>query len=721
MTTVEDQRARRSVESTLTVLALTVVESRFARRLRRTKIGRELRATAPVDRALRALRDQYAKVTSLHDIVARSGATEQPRARETLRRVVGPTRTRPRAVAVTPFVILCQARTGSNLMQSELGRRWPEVRCLGEEYGPQLRPAHPGETTEDITARVFAATAEKPVVGCRLFYEHVTLEEFADILAVPGMKVVHLRRRNILRRHVSLQIALNNQVWARARRHAAPAIDERAVTIDVDRFIDDSIRGADRQARRIRVLKDAGVEVLDVWYEELTEHLDSELRRIAAFLGLGEPVSESQPFLVRQNPEPLRLLVRNYDELRRRLSRTSMRVFLDPEDAGPRRWIARPRHSRTCWPTEEQELLLGAALLPPDEAVDAFVQWRNVSNPYDIDDGSRRLYPMVHRNLRRAGVHTSLDDFMWDAYVQASGRNQKLLRTLEQVLGQLHEGDVPTLVLKGAALTLLHYRDRGARPMHDLDVMVPRELVGRALDVLRADGWDDMRTDSTRPIEELRLRHAVTLVRGDDELDVHWHALVACIDSDLDAEFWRASVEMEVGDRCTRALAPADQLLHAFAHGLRYNKLPPLRWIADAHVVITSSGSALDWDRLVQLADRYRLAACTSAALGYLDRLSPSLVPQESLAAAQALPVTRRERWEFEHSLRHDHWFLEYWHRYRRSEPERTAVGAVAGFAEELRVLYEVDHVWQLPPRALGGIHRRWRADPNGMGDERAD
>ena len=667
----------------LAALAVKVIEHPLARRMKGTKVGRVLRATPGADRAWRGLNHRYASR-------ARSGAS-----------------------GVTPFVILGQARTGSNLLQTELCRRWPEVRCLGEEYGPDRRRQRPGETTGEVTARVFAATDEHPVVGCRVFYGHVTAAEFGDLLKTSGIKVVHLRRRNILRRYVSLQIALHNDVWARGRRRAAPPIDDRAVTIDVDDFIESSTVAAERRTDLERALADAGVAVLDVWYEELSARLDPELRRIASFLGLGEPVRESEPVLMRQNPEPLRLLVRNYAEVERRLARTSMREFLDAEDDG----IRRRGQSPTCWPTEEQELLLRGALLPVGEAADPFVQWRNLTNPDDIDEGSRRLYPLVYRNLRRAGVETTFDIVMRHAYVQASARNQMLLRTLERVLGHLHGAEVPVLVLKGAALTVLHYRDRGARPMNDLDVLVPRELIGRTLEVLRADGWGYSWPEHERMIEPLRLRHGVTLQQGDDEVDVHWHTLAVCMNPGLDTDLWDASVELVVGGQRARALGPADQLLHAFAHGLRYNEFPPLRWVADAHVVITSSGSELDWDRLLRLSTRHGLAAYTSQALTFLDRLFPTIVPPPVLAAARALPISRRERRQFERAIRPSHWLPKLWDRYRQSEPDRSALGAAVGFAPVLRTAYDVDHLWQLPRRAVARMQGARRHDPIGTGD----
>lgn len=711
MTITEDPQGRRGTGGTLTVLAVTAIRSPLVRRVTRTRFGREIRSTAMAERAMQTLSERY-RIEMLTREVVRTHRARRRGASGSASFAEGTTHQPVGRAGVTRFVILGQGRTGSNLVQTELNRRWPEMRCLGEEYGADRRRRAPSETIDEITARVFAPTEDHPIVGCKLFYLHLYPSQLRDIITLPGMKVVHLRRRNLLRRYVSLQIAINNDRWLGHRRMSSPTIDERAVTINVDHFLQDTHRSVDSERRAEEVVVDAGVDVLDVWYEDLSEHLDAELRRIAAFLGAGTPVLESEPLLRRQNPEPLRLLVRNYEELRGRLSPTAMRVFLDPEDAGRRKRSARQRtQSQTCWPSESQELLLQAALRPPDEAGDAFVQWRNVSNPYEIDEGSRRLLPMVYRNFRRAGLKTSLDALLWDAYVQASARNQMLLRTLERVLAGLHDAGLPTLVLKGAALTVLHYRDRGTRPMADLDVMVPLELAGDALDSLRAAGWDLEPQWREQPLEQLlRMRHAVSMRLGDDELDLHWYALAACIGTDLEAGLWDSSVEMDVGGQRTRALAPADQLLQAFAHGLRHNPVPTVRWIADAHVVITSSGDALDWDQLLRRAARHRLSPWVSAAVTYLDGKFPSLVPPAPVAAARSVPVTARERREFEHSIRHSfHWILDAWHRYRRREADRGVVRAAAGFAEELRVHYDLDHAWQVPERALRGIQQQWR------------
>jgi hypothetical protein len=465
-----------------------------------------------------------------------------------------------------------------------------------------------------------------------------------------------------------------------------------------------------------KLLAGSGAEVLDVWYEDLVADLDAECRRVARFLGAGDPRLAGKPRLARQNPEPLRLLVRNYAEVCRRLANTPMCEYLDVQDVELARGRSRRANApRTCWPTEQQELLLRAALASPDRAGDAFVEWRNVSDPDDVDDGSRRLFPLLYRSLRRAELETSMDDELKRSYVDTSVRNQQLFRTFEGVLGRLDDVGVPTLVLKGAALTVLFYGDRGVRPMADLDVLVPRDVAEHAVDVLRADGWEFGRRRSGGPLHELLpARHSVMLRRGSDELDVHWHPFSESKQTDLDAAFWELAVDLEIGARQTRALAPADQLLHTFVHGLRYNPVPPLRWIADAHVVVRSSGAGVDWDRLVGLAEQCRLVAPVSAAVAYLHRQFPGVVPEPVVEAVGSLPVTRAERRAFDDVTR-AHWVLgsgrHMWRQYRRREPDRGLVRSIPGFVDELRVVYDLHHPWQLPERVVAGVRQRRRRD----------
>src|SRR5262245_43289127 len=90
-----------------------------------------------------------------------------------------------------------------------------------------------------------------------------------------------------------------------------------------------------------------------------------------------------------------------------------------------------------------------------------------------LDAGSIRLLPLLYRTLERTGGgHDALLGKLKGVYRHAWYGNQLRLRDTAVVLGELQRRGVDAMLLKGAALTLVHYRDHGLRPMEDVDLLV---------------------------------------------------------------------------------------------------------------------------------------------------------------------------------------------------------------------------------------------------------
>src|SRR5262245_47798267 len=60
------------------------------------------------------------------------------------------------------------------------------------------------------------------------------------------------------------------------------------------------------------------------------------------------------------------------------------------------------------WPTPHQELLLGAALLNGDEALEAWEEWKVGVDVDTLDWGSQRLLPRLYKNLHLHGIDEPL-------------------------------------------------------------------------------------------------------------------------------------------------------------------------------------------------------------------------------------------------------------------------------------------------------------------------
>ena len=105
-----------------------------------------------------------------------------------------------------------------------------------------------------------------------------------------------------------------------------------------------------------------------------------------------------------------------------------------------------------------------------------------------------RLLATAFRPLRALGADDPMLRLAGGAYRRAWYLNNLALRRAAAVVDTLQSVGIEVLVLKGAALSLLHYRDLGARPMDDIDLLVRPSELHHAVDVLRPHGWAELPT-----------------------------------------------------------------------------------------------------------------------------------------------------------------------------------------------------------------------------------
>lgn len=297
---------------------------------------------------------------------------------------------------------------------------------------------------------------------------------------------------------------------------------------------------------------------------------------------------------------------------------------------------------RGCWPNENQLQMLKACLLEDtDAAQDAYRRWERQVPFFFIDGGSQKLLLLLYQRLQQwnMGYHDfgRLRGAVRYYWVQRQG----LERELASVLETLARHDIPTLLLKGAALNGTAYED-GARLMSDLDVVVPRRDARQAMAAMQAEGWTPQFRDPDRLPQ---VTHGCHFRRGAmGHLDLHWDFFHGRhLADDEQEEIWQASHAVERGGTTTGVLCPADQLLHTCEHGLRYNETPPIRWLADAYQIIRRLGDNLDWQRLTAMADRYDLRLPVQRTLKYL-RQHFALELPDAADELLAKPTTWKQR-----------------------------------------------------------------------------
>jgi hypothetical protein len=182
-----------------------------------------------------------------------------------------------------------------------------------------------------------------------------------------------------------------------------------------------------------------------------------------------------------------------------------------------------------------------------------------------------------------------------------------MTKSAEQILRCLAEASVPTLALKGLALGASVYDSPGLRPVSDLDILVPGRDVFRAMEALKRHGLRAGPGEPSGPAD-LRGNHAVVFGaprRHEPSIDLHWHVLASARGDEDDAFFWSAARPLMVGSVPTRGLCPEDQLLHALVHGVRWTRMPHVRWVADAALILRGAKEGFRVERFLEAAQRF--------------------------------------------------------------------------------------------------------------------
>ncbi len=302
-----------------------------------------------------------------------------------------------------------------------------------------------------------------------------------------------------------------------------------------------------------------------------------------------------------------------------------------------------------CWPTAQQERLLHAALNQDASARDAWDAWRAEADIDALDQGSYRLLPLAYRNLARLGTPDPFMPRLKGIYRRAWYESHMLFHKRARLLSAFGAAGIPTLLLKGAAVAPVYYRDHGLRPLGDFDFLVPTAQAHAALRLLDDLGFrsSERRTQTFKPVY-LAAVHGFPFADAEGrEVDLHWHVLAESCEPDADDDFWAAARPWTIETAATHVLSPADQLLHTCVHGVRWNPIPPMRWVADAITILRATPD-LDWERLIEQTRRRRLVIQMREALAYLARAFAAPVPWPVLARLRSLPVSRSEQREYE-------------------------------------------------------------------------
>ncbi len=371
-------------------------------------------------------------------------------------------------------------------------------------------------------------------------------------------------------------------------------------------------------------------------------------------------------------------------------------------------------HSAGCLPTPAQMLLLRAALSQGPEALAAWEQWAREEGLDHPDGGSFRLLPLVHKNLAAHGYQGAQSATLRGIHRQAWSRNQVLFHQVRPFLEEARAAGTPVLLLKGAALAFQVYPDAGCRPMNDLDVLVPASSARQLWEKLESAGWRAVYW-RPQPLREsfFRFRHAMDFeAPKGGRVDLHWHALSVCCHSRADELFWQDLRPLEFQGIPVQTCSPTAHLLNLCVHGIVWNDAPPIRWIADA-VLLLRRFPSLEWGSMIEAAVSLDIVPYLHRALAFLRSNFDVPVPAETLGRLESAPVSAAAAAEFARDSEpfavRTAWedLLAFYARWRRALGGASPLRNAPGFVRHLQYAFELESASALAGQLVRSAVRR--------------
>lgn len=215
------------------------------------------------------------------------------------------------------------------------------------------------------------------------------------------------------------------------------------------------------------------------------------------------------------------------------------------------------------------------------------------------------IEPTVFGNLRMHFAEATPPDILAEiTELERAQRAYAVSRTLQVVdlSNRLTEAGISTIVLKGPAVGIAAYGDYSRRTFADIDLLVHKEELPAANDLLLRRGYSPK--FSPGMIGALVSgQHALEFSGPGPNVEVHWSLLSHHLRFDLGPdELWRDACRLECAGAEITALAPHHLFLYLCAHGAKHEWMR-FRWICDVAQLARRLTPA-ESERVMELAFR---------------------------------------------------------------------------------------------------------------------
>ncbi len=218
------------------------------------------------------------------------------------------------------------------------------------------------------------------------------------------------------------------------------------------------------------------------------------------------------------------------------------------------------------------------------------------------------VQPLLWRFLDRLGseiVPANVLANLRQALLENAIHNLKMTGELANILDDFAAHEIRAIPYKGPALAALAYGDLALREFGDLDILVNREDLPRAGQLLAERGYDaEYALANLRDRSFLKISNALSFRSAQKRIlvELHWTLSPKLFPLKLDEKrLFDNTLTVHPAGKAMETLAVEPLLIYLCSHGSRHC-WSSLGWIADVAWLLERE-KELDWDEVMRLAD----------------------------------------------------------------------------------------------------------------------
>lgn len=218
------------------------------------------------------------------------------------------------------------------------------------------------------------------------------------------------------------------------------------------------------------------------------------------------------------------------------------------------------------------------------------------------------LFQRLNTLKSKIDIPPAIFEPLQQSYYRAAAQTMLMQREAGSLLTSLKNQHLPVIALKGLYLSEYVYQDPGARIFGDLDLMVKKEHVPRALSILQTQGYQlETYFNDADPNQDIK--HVPPMRKpGGPIVELHWTLLEENEPFTIDTSaLWERAVPLKIAGVDALALSNEDLLLHLCLHAVYQHHLNlGLRGLMDIALVLHQYAESLDWQRVLRIAKSWK-------------------------------------------------------------------------------------------------------------------